>query len=192
MSTLKNFDPKLTALVLIDLQRGIVGRQLAPHSAGDVVGRAAQLAAALRAKGGTVIYVHVDMTGFQHREVDAPMRDPNAPPPPAGAMEIVPESGYQSGDLLVTKRSWGAFYSTDLDQLLRRLGIRTILLGGVATNIGVESTARAAFDYGYEIVFVEDAMSSMSAEAHKYPVGNIFPRMGRVRTLAQVLEALQG
>jgi nicotinamidase-related amidase len=184
------FDPKSTALVLIDLQHGIVGRPLAPHSAADAIARAAELAAALRAKGGTVAYVRVDVAQVLHLPVDAPTRDPSAPPPPAIASEIVPESGYQPADLLITKRQWGAFYGTELDQQLRRRRIRTIVLGGVATNFGVESTARAAFDRGYELIFVEDAMSSVSAAAHEFAVQSIFPRMGRVRKTEQVLEAL--
>jgi nicotinamidase-related amidase len=184
------FDSKSTALVLIDLQNGIVGRTLAPHSASDVITRAAQLAAALRAKGGTVVYVRVDVTDILHLPVDAPTRDPNAPPPPPIATQLVPESGYQPSDLLITKRQWGAFYGTELDQQLRRRRIRTIILGGVATNFGVESTARAAFDRGYELIFAEDAMSSVSAEAHGFATQNIFPRMGRVRSVEEILKVL--
>jgi nicotinamidase-related amidase len=188
--TYLQFDPKSTALVLIDLQQGIVGRTLAPHKASDVVTRSAQLAVALRAKAGTVVYVRVDVTDVLHLPVDAPTRDPNAPPPPPAASQLVPESGYQAGDLLITKRQWGAFYGTELDQQLRRRRIRTIIMGGIATNFGVESTARAAFDRGYELIFVEDAMSSLTAEAHGFAVQNIFPRMGRVRSLEEVLNAL--
>jgi nicotinamidase-related amidase len=183
-------DLKSTVLVLIDLQHGTVGRQLAPHSGADLVKRAAALAAAFREKGGTVVYVRVEVGDVLRPPVDAPMFDPNAPPPPPIASQLVPESGYQAGDLLVTKRQWGAFYGTDLDQQLRRRGIRTIILGGIATNIGVESTARAAHDRGYALIFVEDAMSSLSAETHGFAVEHIFPRMGRVRKTDEVLEAL--
>ncbi len=94
--------------------------------------------------------------------------------------------------VLITKRQWGAFYGTNLEQQLRRRGIRTIILAGIATNMGVESTARAAQDQGYELVFAEDAMSSMSAEFHQFAVQNIFPMMGRVRISAEIIEALQG
>jgi nicotinamidase-related amidase len=184
------FDPKSTALVLIDLQNGIVGRTLSPHPASEVVVRAAQLAAALRAAGGTVVYVRVDVADVLRLPVDAPMRDPNAPPPPPSASQLVAESGYQTGDLLITKRQWGAFYGTAIDQQLRRRKIQTIILGGIATNFGVESTARAAFDRGYELIFVEDAMSSISAPAHDFAIQNIFPRMGRVRSTAETLAAL--
>ncbi len=90
---------------------------------------------------------------------------PTRHPPPAIASQLVPESGVQDGDIVIVKRQWGAFYGTGLDQQLRRRGIRTIMIGGIATNIGVESTAREAFDRGYEMVFVEDAMSTISPEA---------------------------
>ena len=92
--------------------------------------------------------------------------------------------------MVVAKRQWGAFYGTDLDLQLRRRGVRTIVMGGIATNIGVESTARAAFDRDYELVFAEDAMASVSAEAHGSAVNGIFPRMGRVRSAQQIIDAL--
>lgn len=184
-------DTKSTALVLIDLQHGIVGRpQLAPHTGADLVKRAASLADAFREKCGTVTYVRVEIDEVLRPQVDAPMYDPSAPPPPPIASQLVPESGYQAGDLLIVKRQWGAFYGTDLDQQLRRRGIRTIVIGGIATNFGVESTARAAFDRGYALIFVEDAMTSFSAEVHDFAVKHIFSRMGRVRTSDEVLEAL--
>jgi nicotinamidase-related amidase len=184
------FDPKSTALVLIDLQNGIMGRTLAPHTSTEVLARSAQLATSVRAKGGIVVYVRVDVNDVLHLPVDAPSRDPNAPPLPAIVSELVPESGFQAGDVMITKRSWGAFYGTDLDQQLRRRGIRTLILGGVATNFGVESTARGAFDRGYELIFAEDAMSSLSSEAHNFAIQTIFPRMGRVRKVEDVLTTL--
>jgi nicotinamidase-related amidase len=183
-------EPKATALVLIDLQHGILGRTLAPHSGTEIVARGAQLATSLRDQGATIVYVRVELTELLNLPADEPARAPNAPPQPAIASQLVPESGYQNGDVFITKRQWGAFYGTELDQQLRRRGIRTIVLGGVATNFGVESTARAAFDQGYELIFAEDAMTSLSEEAHAFQVQNIFPRMGRVRKTNEVLEAL--
>jgi nicotinamidase-related amidase len=185
-----NLDPKSTALVLIDLQHGITSMTLAPYLSAEIVGRGAELAAAFRANNATVVYVRVELTDMLNLPADTPSRDPKAPPPPALASQIVPESGYQDGDLLITKRQWGAFYDTGLDQQLRRRGIRTIVLGGIATNFGVESTGRAAFDLGYQLVFAEDAMSSVAAVAHGFAVQHIFPRMGRVRKSAEILEAL--
>jgi nicotinamidase-related amidase len=183
-------DPKTTALILIDLQHGIIGLPLAPRTGAEVIKTAAALATTVRSAGGTVIYVRIEVSEILHRPTDAPTRDPNAPPPPAIASQLVPESGVQDGDIVIVKRQWGAFYGTALEQQLRRRGIRTIMIGGIATNIGVESTAREAFDRGYEMVFVEDAMSTISQEAHTFAVTTIFPRMGRVRTAAQLHEAL--
>jgi nicotinamidase-related amidase len=183
--------PATTALVLIDLQKGVVGLPLAPYAPAEILGRSARLATAFREKGGTVVLVRVAMDEVLRLPSDAPMRDPNAPPPPPEASELVMEIDRQPGDLVITKRQWGAFYGTELDQQLRRRGIRTIAIGGIATNFGVESTARAAFDRGYELVFVEDAMTSLNAEAHQFATGVIFPRMGRVRSTDAVLEALQ-
>ena len=184
-------NPKETALVLIDLEQGIVSRDLAPHTAQDVVKRCAQLARALRAAGGTVVYVHVLLHDTLRLPADRPMPAPPAPPP-ASASELVPEAGYQAGtDVLITKRQWGAFHATHLDQALRRKGIKTIILGGIATNFGVESTARAAQEHGYALVFAEDAMSSMNAELHQFSTQKLFPIMGYVRSTEEIAAALQ-
>jgi nicotinamidase-related amidase len=185
-----NLVPASTALIMIDLQNGIVGRSLAPHSGTEVVERATRLASAFREKGATVIFVRVALTEILTLPVDAPTQHPDAPPPPASASELLPQLDRQPTDLVITKRQWGAFYGTELDQQLRRRGIRTVVLGGIATNFGVESTARAAFDRGYELLFVEDAMTSVTPEAHQFATGVIFPRMGRVRTTEAVLNAL--
>jgi nicotinamidase-related amidase len=181
-------EPQTTALVLIDLQKGIVGRQVAPHAAADVVRNGVRIADALRAKGGLVVFVRVNVADVLSLPVDAPTPRPANVPPEAS--ELVAELNVQAGDVVVTKRQWGAFYGTDLEQQLRRRQIRTIVMGGIATNMGVESTARAAYDRGYELVFTEDAMASVSAEAHQFAVSTIFPRMGRVRSTEQVLMAL--
>jgi nicotinamidase-related amidase len=184
-----DLDAATTALVLIDLQKGIVGRPLVPHAPADVVKRAAALAAALRAKGGLVVYVHVLVNETNRLPVDTPQPRP-AEPVPAEMWAVVPEAGRQPADILVAKRSWGAFYGTDLELHLRRHGIRTLIMAGIATNIGVESTARAAFDHGYALVFAEDAMTTVTAEMHAFAVQTIFPRMGRVRSAAEIVAAL--
>ena len=183
---------KQTALILIDLERGIVGRELAPHKASDVVARCATLARAFRAAGGTVVYVHVLLHEIERQPADSPMVPPGAPPPPPAMSELVPEAEFQTGDLLITKRQWGAFHGTPLDQLLRRREIETVVIGGIATNFGVESTARSAVEHGYAVVFAEDAMSTMSAELHAFAVKTIFPVIGRVRSAAEIAESLKG
>ena len=120
----------------------------------------------------------------------APLRPRDAPAPPPQASDLVPECNVQAGDVIVTKRQWGAFYGTDLEQQLRRRGIRTIALTGIATNFGVESTARTAFDQGYELIFIEDAMSGLSEQTHRFPVEHIFPRMGFVRSTEEFVSAV--
>jgi nicotinamidase-related amidase len=185
--------PAHTALVVIDLQRGIAAAPTAPHLASDVVAHAAALAVALRAAGGTVVLVHVtpsvDGRDGLRPQTDTPAWGPG--PRPADWAEIVPELGPEPGDVVITKRQWGAFCGTELDLQLRRRGIDTILLAGISTNVGVESTARDAFERGYEQVFVEDAMAARSPDEHANTVRTLFPRIGRVRSTAEVLAALE-
>jgi nicotinamidase-related amidase len=183
-------EPKKTALVLIDLQGAIAGRDTAPYKAADVIARCAKLAEAVRSAGATVFYVRVLIGEFAHRVTDESGPRPSGPLPP-GAIEIVPEAGMKEGDILIEKRQWGAFNGTGLEQQLRRKGVSRIIMGGIATNMGVESTARAAQDLDYDLVFAEDAMTSLKAEWHEFSVKNIFPRMGRVRTSEQIIEALK-
>lgn len=183
-------NPKETALVLIDLEHGIVGRQLAPYTGTQVVSRCAHLADAVRAAGGMIVYVHVLLNEIVTPDADKPQPRPASPPPPE-ASELVPESGYEEGtDVLITKRQWDAFYATNLEQALRRRGVRTIIMGGIATNFGVESTARSAQARGYNLVFAEDAMSSMSAEMHDFAVSTLFPIIGKVRKADVITQAL--
>ena len=185
--------PARTALVVIDLQRGTAAMPAAPHPASDVVAHAAAIAHALRAAGGTVVLVRVtpstDGRDALRPRTDMPAQHPG-PRPPDWA-EIVPELGPEPGDLVITKRQWGAFYGTELDLQLRRRGIDTILLAGISTNVGVESTARDAFERGYEQVFVEDAMTARSPDDHAHALRTVFARIGRVRSTAEVLAALR-
>jgi nicotinamidase-related amidase len=183
-------NPKKTALVVIDLQAGIVARQTAPYTPAEVIERSARLAKKLRAKGGTIVYVRVDMSNFLNLPVDAPLRDPNAPPPPPSASELVPEAGVQQGDVLITKRHWGAFAGTELEQVLKQRGVETVVLTGISTNAGVESTARQGTGLGLAFVVVEDACSSTDAESHQFAFEKTFPRLARVRTTDEVLAAL--
>jgi nicotinamidase-related amidase len=185
-----SLDLARTALVTIDLQHGTLGPNLAPHPAERVVGNCRQLAQEMRDRGAMVVYVHVLLGELLARPADAPLRKAGAATPPPEASQLVPEAGVEATDIVIVKRQWGAFYGTALDQLLRRRNIKTLILGGVMTNYGVESTARAAYDIGYELVFAEDAMSSITAEAHDFACKNTFRTMGRVRSTAHLLQAL--
>lgn len=121
---------------------------------------------------------------------DNPIVRPAQPLPPS-ASELVPEAGYQpETDVLIAKRQWGAFTATNLDQALRRRGVNTVIMGGIATNLGVESTARSAHELGYALVFAEDAMSSRTAEMHAFATKTLFPLIGYVRSSEEIRAAL--
>ena len=184
-------DPKTTALVLIDLQNGIVSMNVAPQSSAEVVARGKRLAEAFRAVGAPVVLVTVGGNA-DGKDALSPTLDVATPAGtrPAGWSDLVKELDAQPSDLRILKRQWGAFYGTDLDLQLRRRGIRTIVLGGISTNVGVESTARDAFERGYDQILVIDAMASPSAEAHANTLKFTFPRIGRQRTTEEVIAAL--
>src|SRR6201987_2623637 len=182
-------DPEKTALVLIDLQNAVVGMNPAPHSSAQVVENSKKLADAFRSQGAPVVYVRVDLNDFMNLPIYQP-HNLRTKPLPAAASEITPSAGFQHGDILVTKRHWGAFAGTALEQQLKSRGIDTVVLTGISTNVGVESTARQGTGLGFAFVLVEDACSAQSAEHHRFAFENIFPRLTRVRTTDEVLAAL--
>lgn len=175
-------DPHSTALVLIDLQKGILGNTLTPVTSQELLARGRALAERFRAAGATVVLVNVafsaDGGDMLRQRVDEAPAIPKGGFP-AGWNEFSPGL-MQPGDLLITKRQWGAFYGTELDLQLRRRGIRTIVLGGVSTQIGVESTARQAYEHGYELLIVKDATTSSVAEGHEMSMKHILPRLARL------------
>jgi nicotinamidase-related amidase len=188
MSDLK-LNANKTALVVIDLQKGIVGRPILPHTAPEILERASRLAKTMRDKGGTVVYVRVDFNDFLRLPVDQPTPIPEGPLPPE-LSEIVPEAGMLAGDTLVTKRHFGAFARTELESVLSAHGVETIVICGVSTNVGVESTVRQGTGLGFAFIVVEDACGSPSLEEHQYAVKTIFPRLAKVRSTDQVIAAL--
>jgi nicotinamidase-related amidase len=181
-------DPEKTALVLIDLQKGIVNQPLQPRSGEAVVAAGKALAARFRAACAPVILVNVDFgPGGALRPsqpVDQAMNVPKGGPPPEWSQMV--EGLEQDGDIRITKRQWGAFHGTDLDLQLRRRGIETIVLGGIATNFGVESTARQAWEHGYAVQLAEDACAGPSEALHKMAIEGVFPRISRVIQSADI------
>ncbi|SDT30965.1 isochorismatase family protein [Microlunatus soli] len=180
-----------TALVIIDLQHGIAGASTEPYSGRDVVARSADLAAAFRSRDLPVVLVRVSFAAdgsdmAPGRTEQAGSRTTPAP----GWDEIVPEL-LTGDDLIVTKRNWGAFHGTDLDVQLRRRGITQVVLAGIATSIGVESTARAAHEHGYHVTLATDAMTDMSAESHRHSLERIFPRLGETGSTAEIIDLLK-
>ena len=177
-------DPK-TALVVIDLQKGILSLPMA-HPTAPVLDKSGRLARAFRKKGWPVVLVNV-AGGAPGRTDAGPMKFT----PPADWLEIVPELDAQASDVRVTKHQWGAFYGTGLDLELRRRGITEIVLCGIATSIGVESTARDAYERGYNLALVVDAMTDMHADAHDNTLARIFPRIGETGSADALLALLE-
>lgn len=172
-------DAKSTALVLIDLQKGVLAMPVAPHPASSIYERSKRVALQFRAGGGPVVWVRVSFAGnfadALSTKVDQPSEMGVLPP----GWDEFPEP-LEPADVMVTKRQWGAFYGTDLDLQLRRRNVRTIVLGGIATSIGVESTARSAWEHGYDLVICEDLCADRTAETHAFSFKHIFPRISRV------------
>ena len=192
MSDLK-LDPKHTAIVVIDLQKGIAAMPGgAPHTKPAVIAKSVRLLAAARAAGAQPVLVHVggalDGADRVKTPTDQPMRATGNLPPDWS--ELIPELDRQPTDIVILKRQWGAFYGTDLDLQLRRRGLTTIVICGIATEFGVESTARDAYEHGYEMIFAEDAMTGLTAESHANSIERIFPRLGRVRSTDEIIAAL--
>ncbi|MDR3628387.1 MAG: isochorismatase family protein [Ignavibacteriaceae bacterium] len=179
------------AIVAVDLQQGIATPQVVPNSAKDVVENTTKLLDVFRKNNMPVFLVHatpspdlkdalhpVSETSFQMRSFD-----------PAFS-EFMPELNIQPNDFIIAKHQWGAFYGTELDLQLWRRRIDTIVLCGISTNIGVESTARFAYELGYNQILVEDAMSAFVKEGHEASIKYVFPRLGLIRTTNEVLTAI--
>jgi len=186
-------DLNKTALVVIDVQKGIAAldRKLEPNTASQVVANVSKLVTKFRDSGMPVFLVHV--TSINGRDTLHPVTDQQVQwgsvPRPADWSEFVEEIKPTDKDIVIVKRQWGAFYGTELDLQLRRRKIETIILCGVSTNIGVETTARDAYQRGYNQVFAIDAMAANSKDEHEATLKYIFPRIGMLRTTEEILKA---
>lgn len=181
---LTTLDPK-TALIVVDLQKGLAGYPFL-HPLTEVVGRTRALLDAFRGAGFPVVLVNVAGR--------APGRTEQAPRVggtlTAPETDFLPELAPQPGDIVVTKRTWGAFASTDLETRLKGLGVTQVVVTGVATGTGVESTARQAYEAGFNVTLALDAMTDVRPEAHDYSTRNVFPRLGETGTSQEVIDLL--
>ena len=180
-----------TALVVIDLQRGVVALETV-HPVSGTIARSALLARAFRAAGLPVVLVNV----HARPGIDALQPRADAQPPATARRtdfaDLIEElQADPARDILITKRQWGAFYGTELDLQLRRRRITGLVLCGISTSIGVESTARDAFERGYNLTFAADAMTDLFEDAHELALKRIFPRMGEVGTTDEILAKLR-
>ncbi|MGF7135969.1 nicotinamidase-related amidase [Paraburkholderia sp. EB58] len=174
---------KQPALIVIDLQKGIVSLPLA-HPTNEITSKAAQLADSFRDRGFPVVLVNVaggapGRTDLSHHF-----------DPPADWADLVPELKEHPRDHKVTKRRWGAFHGTGLDEHLKNLNVTQVFVCGIATSIGVESTARYAHEHGYHVALVTDAMTDLDPVSHQHSVEKIFPRLGETTTTNEVLSSL--
>jgi nicotinamidase-related amidase len=188
-----SLSPKKTALVIIDLQHGIAGMSVAPHSAAAVIANTVKIATRLKAAGGLIVPVRVAFSPDGADRLSRPTDQAMQVPPggmPANWSDFVPEIAALAADVVITKRQWSAFHGTELDLQLRRRGIDTIVLTGIATNFGVEGTGREAWQHGYAVVFAEDGISAASPENHNFAIEKIFPRLGRTRSTEEIVAAL--
>jgi nicotinamidase-related amidase len=182
--TLTTLDPK-TALLVVDLQKGIVGSPVRPAVA-EVAARAKALIDAFRELRLPVVLINA--AGVAPGRTEQPRRA--AEGLPEGFTDFIPELGHQPDDLVVTKRTWGAFTTTDLEARLRAIGVTQVVVLGVATGTGVESTARQAFEAGFNVTLAIDAMTDARPEAHDYSLRHVFPRLGETGTSQQIIDLL--
>jgi nicotinamidase-related amidase len=176
------------ALVVIDLQKGLLSVPTV-HPIDTVVRRAASLAGAFRRSGHPVVLVNA--TGRPPGRTDADTTRGAGPARGSDWADLLDELGAQADDYLVTKLGWGAFHDTPLDARLRKLGVTQVVLAGIATSVGVESTARSAYDLGYHVVLATDAMTDRDPRAHGSSVGRIFPKLGETATVTEVTDLLE-
>jgi nicotinamidase-related amidase len=181
---LTTLDPT-TALVIIDLQGGLVGSPFV-HPIGDIVKRACALAVAFRRRGLPVVLVNVAGGASGRTERPRP-----GGPFPDGSINLIAELDRQPDDIVVTKRTWGAFASTDLESRLRARGVTHVVIAGVATGTGVESTARQAYEAGFNVTLATDAMTDPRPYAHDYSIANVFPRLGETGATQSIIDLLE-
>lgn len=172
-------DPR-AALLVIDLQRGTLGNPMA-HPIDEIVAKAAELTAAFRGRGLPVVLANVEGTPGRRNDYGGSAREY-----PSEFTELAPELDRQPEDVTISRRTWSAFAGTDLDGTLSALGVTQVVIVGVATSFGVESTARHAYDHGYNVVLATDAMTDLRAEAHENSITRIFPLLGQTGTTAEI------
>ncbi len=180
---LTTLDPEI-ALIVIDLQKGIVGLPVV-HPIEGVIRCTQALLDAFRKFGLPVVLVNVAGVAPGRTE-----RPPRLGTLPDGFSELIPELNQQPSDVVVTKRTWGAFASTELEALLKAKGVTQVVLAGIATGTGVEATARQAYEQGFNVTLALDAMTDMRAEAHEYSVSHVFPRLGETGSTQEIITLL--
>lgn len=187
------FDLSKTAFVAIDMQKEIVNNgTLSPHTAASILTNNDLLVRTLKRTAALKVLVNVDISTFPYLSQQTDMGGMTASVPPEFTDLLLKDSLKDTNNMLtITKYNPSAFFGTSLDLQLRRRGIETIILSGVATTNGVYATALDAFQHGYHIVLAEDACSDRDKESHQLFIKKIFPKTARVRSTKQIIEAIQ-
>jgi nicotinamidase-related amidase len=178
-------DPS-TALIVIDLQKGIANREFL-HPIVAILDRTRALLDAFRTQNLTVVLVNVDGRPPGRTEQGARSNPTFA----EGWTDFLPALDQQPGDIVVTKRSWGAFATTDLEAQLRSRGVTQVVVTGLVTSGGVEATARQAYEQGFNVTLAVDAMTDMREEAHQFSIRNVFPRVGETGSTQEIISLLK-
>lgn len=176
-------DPR-SALIVVDLQKGLLHHPTITPIA-QVIEKAGALAHAFRSRGLPVVLVNVAGISPGRAEQSFDFGEL-----PADFLELATELDPQPEDHLVTKRSWGAFTATGLGDKLREAGVSQVVVAGMATSIGVESTARQAHELGFNVTLAYDAMTDFNPKAHKNSIEHIFPRLGEIGSAQDVIDRL--
>ncbi|WP_314213289.1 isochorismatase family protein [Pseudarthrobacter equi] len=173
----------LPALIVVDLQAGTLSNPTV-HPVDTIVARSAELADAFRCRSLPVVLAYV--VGSPAGRTDYGGGARHYPP---GFSAPAVELGERPGDIVAARSAWSAFAGTDLDATLKKLGVTQVVLAGVATSFGIESTARAAYDLGYSVVVVTDAVTDLSVESHVNSIKRVFPVLGQTVSTADVVAA---
>ena len=176
-------DPK-TALIVVDLQKGIVGYPFV-HPIAGVIERTVALLDEFRRRDLAVVLVNV-AGGAPGRTEEAPRNTVMSD----GWTDLIPELKQQPGDILITKRTWGAFVHTDLEAQLKARSVTQVVITGVATGTGVEATARQAYEHGFNVTLALDAMTDARSVAHDHSIAHVFPRLGETGSTQEILALL--
>jgi nicotinamidase-related amidase len=192
--------PEHTALVLQEVQNGVVGTPSAlpalteDAAAVDLVGHCAQLAAAARVRGVPVVHCTAetrdDMLGANRnaRLFAGVRKSPVHMSPGSAAVQVPEEIGVAPSDLVLARHhGLGPMTGTQLDSMLRNMGVSTIVGVGVSINIGMTNFAFDAVNRGYQMVMPRDAIAGVPAEYADAVVENTLSLVATLTTTAEIL-----
>lgn len=173
------------ALIAVDLQLGILAAAR-PADAARIVAATSALAEACHERGYPVVWVRA--LGLPPGRTERPMPDDE---PPADFAEFDERLPIGPDDLVIAKRALSAFTVPELEPALASAEVSDVVVTGIATGMGVESTARGAYDAGYSVIVARDAVTDPYAVRGEHSLTHVIPGIGQVGTTAEILSALR-